>query len=78
MGEVPLWRWLFFIAWCLPLFMITRFCIFLVFMVLENRFFTSKRFLYYLIGIKVRLCCLPAAAACLLHVRQSVRLASIR
>ena len=53
LGEVPLWRWLYFIAWCLPLFSATRFCIFLCFMMLETRFFTSKRFLYYLIGIKV-------------------------
>ena len=70
LGEVPLWRWLFFIAWCLPLFSATRFCIFLSFMALETRFFISKRFLYYLIGIKV--CSRAVPATCSLDLYQHV------
>ena len=66
MGAVPLWRWLFFLAWSLPLFVMTRMAMFLCFLTLERRFLTSRRFLYYMIGIKVpalRLLalCVPAA-----------------
>ena len=53
MGAVPLWRWAFFLAWSLPLFVMTRMCMFLCFYFLERRFLTSRRFLYYMIGIKV-------------------------
>ena len=59
--HVPLWRWLYFVAWCLPLFVMTRTCMFFVFLFLEHRFLTSRRFLYYMIGIKVGSLWLPSA-----------------
>lgn len=52
--HIPMWRWSFFVGWTIPLYRIDSIVIYLVLGVLEFRFFISKRFIYYTIGIKVR------------------------
>ena len=52
-AHIPLWRWSFFLAWAIPMYRITRVVIYLIMAALEYRFFVSRRFIYYTIGIKV-------------------------
>lgn len=51
--HIPLWRWAFFVGWAIPMYRITRVALYLILAALEFRFFISRRFIYYTIGIKV-------------------------
>lgn len=51
--NFPVWRWLFFFAWTVPIYLICRGVMKCIVLILEHAFFDTKQTLYYLIGIKV-------------------------
>lgn len=47
------WRWLFFFAFTMPIYIICRGIMKCLVLLLESNFIDTKQMLYYLIGIKV-------------------------
>ena len=57
------WRWLFFFAFTVPIYLICRGIMKCLVLILESNFIDTKQMLYYLIGIKVSLCALQMPQA---------------
>lgn len=52
--NFQVWRWLFFFAFTVPIYLICRAIMKCLVLILESNFIDTKQLLYYLIGIKVR------------------------